>query len=220
MHVLVHKRWPGLVAVTLLHSPWVVADDQSSGRPSEADQWPLSQEELRDITAQVMAKEPLLASSPGVKFAEADRNDRWSEDFATVIYYPHYESAGIKEAFQVECSRKIPETAWTCEDATIRRYLTLDTQDFEVRVRGTITAEAAIAVIEATRTLLPVKSIESDDVPDTAMILFAYGDSATVSWVNFEGRAHLTAKGELAEGGDPARPEDWIVNQYLGPEAN
>jgi hypothetical protein len=219
MHVLVHKLLPGLVGVTLLHSPWVNADDQSSNHLSESDTVPLSQEDLRDITAQVMAKQPLLSSSPGIKFAEATRIDRWSEDVAGVIYYPHVESAGIKEAFQVGCSRKLPNTAWTCEDATIRRYLTLDTQDFEVRVRGSISSEAAIALIEATRRLLPVKSVDSDDVPDTAMMLSSYDNSATVSWVNFEGRSHLMVKGELAEGGDPARPEDWIVNTWI-PDTN
>jgi hypothetical protein len=214
MHVLVRKLLPGLVGVTLLHSLWVSADDQSSDHLSESDTVPLSQEDLRDITAQVMAKQPLLSSSPGIKYAEATRIDRWSEDVADVIYYPHFESGGIKEAFQVACSRKIPNTAWTCEDATIRRYLTLDTQDFEVRVRGSISSEAAIALIEATRRLLPVKSADSDDVPDTAMTLSSYDVSATVVWTNFEGRSHLMVKGELVEGGDPTRPDDWIVNSY------
>lgn len=212
MHILVRTLLSGFVAVTLLHSPWVSANGQSPDDHSEPDNVPLSPEDLRDITAQVMANQPLLSSSPGIKFAEAIRIDRWSEDRADVIYYPHFESAGIKEAFQVTCSRKIPNTAWTCEDATIRRYLSLDTQDFEVRVKGSISSEAAIAFIEATRRLLPVKSVDSDDVPNTAMMLSSYDDSATVAWVNFEGQSHLMVKGELAEGGDPTRPEDWIVN--------
>lgn len=204
---------PAFVAVTLLHSLSVSADSRSADDHTETDSVPLSQEDLRDITAQVTAKQPLLSSSPGIKYAEATRIDRWSEDIADVIYYPHFESAGIKEAFQVGCTRKIPNTAWTCEDATIRRYLTMDTQDFEVRVRGSISSDAAIALIEATRSLLPVRAADSSDVPDTAMTLSSYDDSATVVWVNFEGRSHLIVKGRLAEGGDPTRPEDWIVNR-------
>ena len=204
---------PAFVAVTLLHSLSVSADSRSADDHTETDSVPLSQEDLRDITAQVTAKQPLLSSSPGIKYAEATRIDRWSEDIADVIYYPHFESAGIKEAFQVGCTRKIPNTAWTCEDATIRRYLTMDTQDFEVRVRGSISSDAAIALIEATRSLLPVRAADSSDVPDTAMTLSSYDDSATVVWVNFEGRSHLIVKGRLAEGSDPTRPEDWIVNR-------
>jgi hypothetical protein len=213
MYLFIQILLSAFVGVTLLHSPWASADSRSSDDHSETDNLPLSQEDLRDITAQVMAKQPLLSSSPGIKYAEATRIDRWSEDVADVIYYPHFESAGIKEAFQVGCTRKIPSTAWTCEDATIRRYLALDTQDYEVRVRGTISSDAAIALVEATRKVLPVRAADNSDVPDTAMTLSSYDDSAIVTWVNFEGRSHLIVKGWLAEGGDPTRPEDWIVNR-------
>ena len=214
MYLPIRMLLLAFVGVALLNSPWVSADSLSPDDYSETDNLPLDQEDLRDITAQVMAKHPLLSSSPGIKYAEATRIDRWSEDVADVIYYPHSESAGIKEAFQVACTRKIPNTAWTCEDATIRRYLALDTQDYEVRVRGSISSDAAIALIEATRTVLPVRAAATSDVPDTAMTLSSYDDSATVTWVNFEGRSHLIVKGWLAKGGDPARPENWIVNKF------
>lgn len=213
MYLPIRMLLSAFIGVTLLHSPWVSADSRSFDDHSETDNVPLSQEDLRDITAQVLAKHPLLSSSPGIKYAEATRIYRWSEDVADVIYYPHSESAGIKEAFQVGCTRKIPSTAWTCEDATIRRYLAMVTQDFEVRVTGLISSDAAIALIEATRKVLPVRAADSSDVPDTAMKLSSYDDSATVTWVNFEGRSHLIVKGRLTEGGDPTRPEDWIVNR-------
>jgi hypothetical protein len=172
---------------------------------------PLSQEDLRDITAQVMVKHPLLASSPGIKYADADRIGE-SEDWATVIFYPHSESAGIKEAFQVECNKMVATTTWKCEEPSIRRYLALDTQDFEVRVTGPIDSYAAVALIEATRKVLPVRVNDLSDVPDTAMMLRSYDDSATVSWVNFKGRAHQLVKARLVEGGDPTRSQDWIAN--------
>jgi len=213
MYLPIRMLLMAFVGAALLHSLWVGAASRSSDDHSETDNVPLNQEDLRDITAQVMAKHPLLSSSPGIKYAEATRIDRWSEDVADVIYFPHFESAGIKEAFQVGCSRKIPNTAWTCEDATIRRYLALDTQDYEVRVRGSISSNAAIALIEATRKVLPVRTADISDVPNTAMTLSSYDDSGIVSWVNFEGRSHLMVKGWLAEGGDPTRPEDWIVNR-------
>ena len=213
MHLRTQMLPAAFVSMALLHSPWVDADDRSADEHSEHRNLPLSQEELRDIAAQVMANQPLLSSSPGIKYAEATRVNRWSEDFATVIYYPHSESAGIKQAFQVECARQIPDTAWTCEDATIRRYLALDTQDYEVRVRGPISSDAAMALIEATRKVLPISTADRSDVPDTVMALSSYDDSAIVNWVNFEGRSRLIVKGRLAEGGDPTRPEDWIVSE-------
>ncbi len=211
MYLPIRMLLLAFVGAALLHSPWVSADSQSSDNHSETDNVPLDPEDLRDITAQVMAKHPLLSSSPGIKYAEANRTGE-SEDWVVVIYYPHSESAGIKDAFQVGCTRKIPNKAWTCEDATIRRYLTLDTQDFEVRVRGSISSDAAVALIEATRNELPVRAADIRDVPITAMTLSSDGDSGTVVWVNFEGRSHQLVRGQLAEGGDPTRPQDWIVN--------
>lgn len=212
MYLPIRMLLSAFVGMTLLHGPWVNADSRSSDDPTKPDNVPLSQEDLRDITAQVMAEHPLLSSSPGIKFAQASRIDRWSEDIADVIYYPHFESAGVKQAFQVGCTRKIPNTTWTCEDVIIRRYLALDTQVFEVRVRGLISSEAAIALIKATRKVLPVRTADNSDVPDTAMTLSSSDNSGSVTWVNFEGRSWLIVKGRLANGGDPTRPEDWIVD--------
>ena len=183
-------------------------------RQSNEETVPLDASDLRDITAQVMAKHPLLSSSPGIKDAEAITMDRWSEDIAFVIYYPHSENAGIKQAFQVECARQASLKAWICEDATIRRYLALDTQDYEVRVRGSISSDAAIGLIEATRKVLPLVADDGIAVPDTVMQIFSDDDSATVVWVSFEGRSRLLMKGHLAEGGDPTQPDDWIVNRF------
>lgn len=198
-----------LIGLALLHSLRAGADEQSSEGHAD-DYVPLSQEDLRSITAEVLAKQPLLSSSRGIKYAEASR---WqSEDFATVIYHPHSESAGIKQAFQVECTRQVKDTAWTCGDAEIRRYLALETQEFDVRVTGPIGSGAALALIEASRELLPVPVAGTSGVPDTAMKLSSYDDGATVIWVNFEGNSCLMVEGQLAEGGEPTRPGAWIVH--------
>ena len=45
----------------------------------------------------------------------------WSTDIADVIYYPHAESEGVKQAFQVGCWRQEPSQSWTCDPAEIRR---------------------------------------------------------------------------------------------------
>ena len=184
-----------------------IADGQS-----REEEIPLSEQDLRNITSQVLASEPLLSSSPGIKYAGADRFDE-SEDIAVVIFYPHQESGGIKEAFQVECLRYAPANEWACQAPEIRRYLSLDSQDYEVRVTGPISSDAAIAFLEASRKVLPVSKNEADDVPDTAMMLGSYDDRAYVSWVNFEGRAHQMVKGRVSEGGNPALEEDWVIER-------
>ncbi|MGH8193861.1 MAG: hypothetical protein ACREQ8_05570 [Woeseiaceae bacterium] len=159
-----------------------------------------------------MAEHPLLSSSPGIKFADASQI--WGQDFATVIYHPHSEEAGIKQAFQVECARKPPNRAWNCEDASIRRYLALATQNFEVRVTGPIGFSAAMALIEASRQVLPLVADEGIAVPDTVTNISSFDDGANVVWVNFQGDSAILIRGHLAEGGDPAQPDDWIVNRF------
>ena len=82
MHYYIQMLLSAFLGVTLLYSPWVSADDEASVSYSEPENVPLSQEDLRDITTQVMAKQPLLSSSSGIKYAEADRLGG-SEDWAT-----------------------------------------------------------------------------------------------------------------------------------------
>ena len=197
-----------IAGIAVLQSNPAVADEST-----RSEELPLSEQELRGITDQVLAREPMLSSSPGIKFADAIRLDG-SEDIANVIFYPHLASAGIKEAYQVECFRQVPVTAWTCKAPEIRRYLSLDSQDYEVRVTGPISADAAVAFLEATRKLLPARDNANSDVPDTAMQLRSYPDSASAVWVNFEGRAHQIIIGRVTEGGDPALADDWVVELW------
>jgi hypothetical protein len=68
-----------------------------------------------------------------------------------------------------------------------------------------------MALIEATREALPISADDGIAVPNTAMIISSYDDSASVIWVSFEGRSRLMMKAHLAEGGDPTQPDDWTV---------
>lgn len=212
MRLNVQMLLVAFAGLSVLHCPSVAADDQSSNDNRRHEGAPLSQDDLRDISAQVMVKQPLLSSSPGIKVADASRV--WGEEFAFVVYHPHSEEAGIKQAFQVECARKPPNKAWNCEDASIRRYLALATQDYEVRVTGPIGFSAAMALIEASRQVLPLVADEGIAAPDTVRNISSFDDSANVVWVNFEGNSAILIRGNLAEGGDPALPDDWIVSRF------
>lgn len=120
----------------------------------------------------------------------------------------------MKQAFQVECRRKSPDKGWNCDDASIRRYLSLDSQDYEVRVTGPIEFSAAMALIEASRQVLPLVADDGIAMPDTARNISSFEGGANVVWVNFESDSSVLLKGELAEGGDPAQPAAWIVNRF------
>lgn len=168
----------------------------------------LDASDLQKITLQVLEKNPLLSSSPGIKFAAAQRSVR-STDIADIIYFPHADSAGIKQALQVKCHRKEPSQSWTCNPAEIRRYLQLESQDFEVRIRGKIGSEAAFALIQATRDTVQASVTGGATVPQTAIMIFPYDGGYLVTWGSPEGYQELTVQARLADGGNPAAPEDW-----------
>ena len=114
----------------------------------------------------------------------------------------------------MECERQPASKAWNCEDASIRRYLSLATQDYEVRITGPIGFSGAMALIEASRQVVPLVADEGVAVPDTVRNISSYDGSASVVWVNFEGNSAMLLRGQLAEGGDPAQPSDWIISRF------
>jgi hypothetical protein len=207
-----------VVSALLLYCAIVAADEVSTGDYSVGDPVPLNEVDLRQITDQVLAQNPLLSSSPGIKYASAQRSVR-SIEIANVIYLPHSESAGIKHAFQVGCSRQVPDKTWDCNEAEIRRYLALDTQDFEVRVTGSIGSDEAIALIESTRDVLQSDAMAGSAVPQTAILIFEYEDGYLVSWGTSDGYQELTMQAHLSTGGDPANAKDWQVNLYSADSA-
>jgi hypothetical protein len=186
----------------------VVGADTPQERPSLGSSVPLDRSDLQNITLQVMQKNPLLSSSPGIKFASAQR-DMGSTDIASIVYFPHAESGGIKQAFQVRCVRKAPGEHWKCEDPELRRYLRLDSQDWEVRVTANIGTEHALALIQATRGTVRASNAAGSAIPETAVMILPDGNDYLVSWGSPDGSHELTVRGHLRDGGNPTNPEDW-----------
>lgn len=177
---------------------------------------PLPEDERQQITISLLERYPLLASSPGVKAADASPSGcPATSEVTVVIFYPHSEHHGIKEAFEALCERVYPHKAWMCDRVTIRRYLQLASQDFEVRVKAKITSEAALALIEGSRRDLQATVIDESGRPDTAIIIMPHKNgSYRITWGTPEGYAKLTMLAQLMEGGDPANPEDWHANIF------
>lgn len=202
-----------LAALVLLgaavHASAALAGSEVAREYTLGQSVPLDEEDLRNITAQVMRDHPILASAPGVKYASAQRSVR-STDIATIIYFPHTETAGVRQAFQVRCDRALSDSQWRCANPEIRRYLRLEQQEFEVRITGPIPNDAALAVIQASRQLARDRSPSGGPLYGTAIQVLPYGDgSYLVAWGTPEGYAQLAIRARIRSGGNPARPEDW-----------
>ncbi len=201
------------VFATVVIAKTTSAEEERTIEISVGDEVPLTTADLDQITAQVLARNPLLSSSSGIKFAGAQRSVR-SVNIADIIYYPHTETAGLKQAFQVHCQRQVPVELWTCGEAEIRAYLKLETQDFEVRVRGGIASDEALALIAATRHTVQSSAIEDSVMPETAVMIWPYRDRFLVSWGSPEGYQELIMEARLREDGNPANPDDWQADVY------
>ena len=200
-----------IVIAELISAP-LVAAEVSHKEYSLGDPVPLDEGDLQKITLQVMQRNPLLSSSPGIKFASAQRSVR-SADIAAIVYFPHAESRGIKEAFEVRCVRQWPNEVWNCDDAELRRYLKLDSQDFEVRVKGDIRVEEALALIQASRGTVHATAGGSA-IPETAIMILPDGDDYLVTWGSREGQQELMVRGHVRADGDSAKPEDWQTRMF------
>jgi hypothetical protein len=204
-----------LVASSVL--VWSVAGADEPPGPAIAEAVPLPPDELRQITVSLLQGHPELAGSPGVKSAGAYLGGPGSTDAASVIYYPHTEHHGIKEAFQIHCRRTYPNVTWTCNEFAIRRYLQLASQDFEVRVVADISSDAAFALIEGARRDLDANATDVSSRPTTAIIITAHHDEPGqyfLSWGTPQGSLTLTMLVQLADGGDPANPDDWRASIF------
>jgi hypothetical protein len=211
------------MAPALISSLFLSATPAAAGEPGQkesalAEVVPLDDGDRRAITLEILKAHPLLSASPGIKYAEASRGFQISgdapvnvepHDYATVIFRPHTETGGIKNAYEAQCERAVPSGAWSCPDVQIRRYVKLDSQDFEVRVKGDLDLEGVIAVIDATRELAQSSVWDGSGILDTATIVFPANGGYVVSWRNPERTDAKAVEAFLRNGGSPANPHDW-----------
>lgn len=183
-----------------------VAD--SSG---DASKWlPLPANEREQIRLGLIARHPELASSPGIKAAYAPADRSKGRLMTNVIFYPHREVRGIKEAYQSSCEWDRQRTEWLCDNVQIRRYLKLATQEFEVRVKGDISSEGAFALIAASREQLSASLGKIPHDASTATIILPGSDGGYhITWGTPAGHGRVGMHATLRTDGDPANPDDW-----------
>ena len=160
----------------------------------------------------VINEAPIVASSPGIKYAGAQRSAR--ADIADIIFYPHSETSGIKHAIQAKFWRKDYGDAWKLSSTSQRDYIELDSQDWEVRVKGGFSFDVVQALIAATRDAMHTSIADAVDRPRVVIQVFPYNDSVLVIWGDSGGQGGLTVQAWLLEDRDPNEAGSWRAKIY------
>jgi hypothetical protein len=202
-----------LLLLTATVSLWSIAGADEPPDFVVPESVPLPADELRQITVGLLEQYPQLAASPGAKSASAYLSAPGRMDAATVIYYPHTERRGVKVAFQAHCRRPYETKTWACDEVVTRGYLQLASQQFEVRVLATISADAALALVEAARR----DRLATDIGSDTVVMITEHPDidGYFVNWGNADGAlSNETMLARLQAGGNPTNPDDWRATVF------
>jgi len=209
-HIVV--RFPISIVVALVAaSPLsaVRAAEDSPDPPADFElETELPESDRNAITLDVMSRYPILAASPGIKYARGSRRYPSGES-AHVIFYPHVETHGVKHALEVQCERSEPAGEWSCPIVEVRRYVKLDTQDFEVRVVGDIDLDGVLALTDATRAL--ATAALPDAVVNTVTMILEINGSYSVAWGSSTWREGIVVQATLKPGGNAANAADWTA---------
>ncbi len=205
---------PLLLASVLLALPPLAspdsATDESPPAPAVRD-IELAPGDAEAITMEVLQRYPLASSSPGIKAAYVQSRLPAAEgEVAHVIFHPHAETRGIKVAFDVSCTRDNPVAPWSCAEVELRRYIKLDSQDFEVRVTGNLEMDGVLALTEATRPFA-ASAVANGAAADTALVVHPGNGGYLVSWGSRAGYAAVLVQAHLRNGGNPANSGDWYA---------
>ena len=177
---------------------------------------PLKASDLQYISAQVLAQKPDLASSKGVKFAQANRSARKTDE-ALVIFHPHSDTGGVKLAYQVDCSRPANGRQWTCDPAEYRQYLRVENQEHEVSVAGDITSTEALAAIEATRASLG-QFANGHDAVCAALMVRPADNGFRIRWVCGGDDDLVILHASAIAGADITQTSGWRISEFLYPQ--
>ena len=99
----------------------------------------------------------------------------------------------------------------------LRRYVRLDSQDFEVRVVGDLKIDEILALIQATRGTAQ-STAAGPAVAEAAIIVVPANGGYVVGWGSDEGYEGVSVEARLRENGNPAVPEDWLTQISETPE--
>ncbi len=185
---------------------WSLSRAGTPADPNCAQTAPIPEDEQQQIAQSLLGQYPLLAFSPGVKAGEAHPTGcPHTSSVSVVVFHPHSEHRGVKEAYEALCEREYGVKTWRCDHVSILKYLKLSSQDHEVRVEGDIASEAAFAIVEASRRGLHAAR---GDVKSTAMLIRPNRDGDGGYHIYWR-HPNATVLARVTEGGDPANPDAW-----------
>ena len=197
------------IAVTL-SAPLLLAAGPSEPLPDPSTNLDaevrLESSDLDAITMHLLARYPILSASPGIKHAQGFRGAPGVA--ANVVYFPHSESHGVKNAIQAHCRLDDPSGQWACPAVELRRYVKLDSQDFEVRVKGDLDMAGILGLMEATRPIAAT-AVADANAASTAVIIIDANNGYVVVWGSEEGYGAVSVEAHLRDAGNAANPGDW-----------
>ena len=194
-----------ITLVAALFSGFAAAEIQS---PVQVE---LSDSDLDEIKAVMIQNAAVLVSSPGIKHASAQESG--GAITATVLFYPHEQSSGISHAVNATCHKPRPEAPWTCPSGSLRSYLQIPGQEFEVRVFGNIDYDMALALIAATGEAMRAHPNLGVETPDTVVVILPVEESMTVGWGDSKGFVRVHVEAVPIEGGRARDPRGWRVTR-------
>lgn len=215
MKTKIHKASITFLALSLVFAgPTSAASEESTRSHGEV---PLAASDKREISALVLAANPDLASSPGIKYSLAFETPGDGRD-AFVIFKPHADTGGVKQALQVDCLRASGDSPWSCDPAKVRRYMRVENQEVEVVVVGDIDSREALAVVEATRVSLP-HYLDGQPADSCRAIQLMPGVTGyKVNWSCEEIDTGLFMHATSIAGADTTTVSGWQTSEYVLPQ--
>jgi hypothetical protein len=192
----------------------VAGDDEVPLAYEEPTQVELSDGDLEEIKAVMTQNAAVLVSSPGIKHVSAHQSE--GAITAAVLFYPHEQSGGISHAVNANCHKSNAEAPWTCPSGSLRSYLQIPAQDFEVRVFGSIDYDAALALIDATGEVLRAHPDPDLKTANTVVVIVPTEASMTVGWGDRKGFVKAHVEAVPIEGGEARDPRGWKVTTVNG----
>jgi len=171
----------------------------------------LSEGDLEEIRTVMTRNAAVLVSSPGIKHVDAQQNR--GAITASVLFFPHEQSGGIAHAVNAQCHKATPESSWVCPSGSLRSYLQIPRQDFEVRVFGNIDYDMALALIEATGEAVRSHPNLGVETPDTVVVIIPMEDTMMVGWGDSEGFLRVNVEAVPVAGGRAQTSGGWRVTK-------
>jgi len=191
--------------------------DSITGAESDDESRPIPDAELRQITLGLIERYPELAGSAGVRSAVVPVRRDADRIVSSVLFHPHTENGGTRSAYEALCEWQGADGFWSCDHIRTVRYLQAGGRGHEVQLRGDLSTEGAIAVIERSKRQAATATIHEAGLIATSVAPFG-SESYLVAFRGTEAYPAVRVMATLIPAGDPANPADWQLRSLPDPD--